>query len=242
MRSLFITGTDTGVGKTALTAALLTEARRQGLNAAPLKPVQTGCLRVGSRLIAPDIEFCLAAAGWAPSDAEADALCPCKLEPACSPHLAAERSGTVVDIDSLLAAYRALRPRYDLLLVEGAGGALVPLREDYLMLDLMRDMGLPVLVAARAGLGTINHTLLTVRELQRAGLDVFGVVLIARQPSDQDIAYSNASAIERHGGVRVLAHMPFFQSLENPDGNVPILGKNPAHFSKDWKIPSALLS
>ncbi|MFH0880207.1 MAG: dethiobiotin synthase [Lentisphaerota bacterium] len=243
MNSFFITGTDTGVGKTLFTSLLLAEARRRGIDAAPMKPVQTGCLRQGSELVAPDLEQCLAMAGLAPGALEKSWMCPYPFEPACSPHLAARLSGSEVRIEKILENYARLKSRHAAILVEGAGGVLVPLGSETLMLDLMKALALPVILAARAGLGTINHTLLSLRELRRADVEVFGVVLISacKEPR-QALLDDNAATIERLGETRILARVPFFQSLESCCTAGPIIGKLPPDFSNDWKIPDLFFS
>ncbi|MBM4152589.1 MAG: dethiobiotin synthase, partial [Kiritimatiellaceae bacterium] len=174
MSGFFITGTDTGIGKTALTALLLAEFRRRGLNAAPIKPVQTGCIQDSADLI-----YAMAMAGLTISNEQRALMSPYCFEPACSPHLAAELAGTEIQIETILRAVQQLTTVYDPLLVEGAGGILVPLNRRDLMIDLMKALKLPVLLAARTGLGTLNHTLLSLRALREAQLTVAGVVLIA---------------------------------------------------------------
>jgi dethiobiotin synthetase len=228
MKSLFITATDTGAGKTTFSAALLTQARARGINAAPMKPVQTGCSRRDSRLVAPDLEFCLSAAGLNASDELQDLMSPYRFEPACSPHLAAREAGVSIELEKILDACHQLHSRHDVLIVEGAGGILVPLNEHHFMLDLMKAMKLPIVLVARAGLGTLNHTLLSLHELQRAGLMMKGIVLVDSSGHDPaDIVEDNFETIKKAAGHLPIIRMPFFQSLD----------KNVRSFSRDWKIP-----
>ena len=173
---LFVTGTDTGVGKTWVAAGLLAALRRRGIDAVPMKPVQTGCAGRGAALRAPDLESSLAAAGLVPAPGERALMAPYLFRPACSPHLAAERAGVRIDLARIARAARALAAARDFVCVEGAGGVLVPLDGKLTMVDVMRQLGLPVLLVARAGLGTINHTLLSLRVLRESGLNVAGVV------------------------------------------------------------------
>ena len=143
MRGLVIAGTDTGVGKTLIAAGLLRRLRAEGIDAAPMKPVQTGAAARGGVLVAPDLDFCLAAAGLAPSHNEYADMCPYRFEPACSPHLAARLAGDTVDIERIAAAAARLAARRAALLVELAGGLAVPLNDRDTNLDLVRALALP---------------------------------------------------------------------------------------------------
>jgi dethiobiotin synthetase len=214
MRGLFITGTDTGVGKTTLAAALLTVLRQRGVNAAPMKPVHTGCLRRGSRLIVPDLEFCLAAADLNPVPEERLWMCPYPLMLASSPHLAAQQARLHISKETIVRCFHKILRRYDTVLVEGAGGVLAPLSWRHTMLDLMKTLGLSVLLAARPGLGTINHTLLSLRELQRARLRVLGVVFVENRPGPQTlIERDNLRTVRRLGGVPLVVRLPYLPGL-----------------------------
>ena len=209
MKSVFITATDTGVGKTVLAAALLVAARARGIDAVPMKPVQTGCVRRGQRLVAPDLEFCLKAAGLDPSPQERQWMCPYRFILASSPHLAAARDRVHIEKGVILEKFRRILKKHDAVIVEGAGGVLVPLNERDTMLDLMRAMRLPVLLAARPGLGTINHTLLTLRVLRAAGLTVAGIVLVQTHLGRHAlIEQDNAHTIRRLGRVPFVATLP----------------------------------
>jgi dethiobiotin synthetase len=246
MKGIFITGTDTGVGKTVLSALLLAELRRRGINAAPMKPVQTGCTaeksgpeaiglrkKEPSHLTAPDLDYALSMASMHVSDEQYAAMSPYRFEPACSPHLAAELAGAEVDIAELVIAGRKLLAEYDFVIVEGAGGILVPLNrpaaseaqtlsEDNraqpgsTMLDLMQAMKLPVLLTARPGLGTINHTLLSIRALRSKGLDIAGVVLVAGTAAEPGfIVDDNVHTIEQFGQVPILGTLPYCSVLSH---------------------------
>ncbi len=202
----FITGTDTGIGKTFVTAGLLAALRRRGVDAVPMKPVQTGCEKRGGELLAPDLELCLATAGLTPSPEERALMAPYRFRPACSPHLAAERAHVRIDEGHIRRATRQLAVTHDCLLAEGAGGVLVPLDDRCTMLDMMRLFELPVLLVARPGLGTINHTLLSLRVLGDAGLTVAGIVINQAVPGPWGlIENDNVKTVERMGRVPVLA-------------------------------------
>ena len=121
-RGFFITGTDTGIGKTVVTAGILRWLRGQGVDAVPMKPVQTGAIKKGDRLVSPDIEFCLAASGWKPNEEEAQLIAPYLYEPACSPHLAGRMAVKYPEISEIKRCAETLLQKHQALLVEGAGG------------------------------------------------------------------------------------------------------------------------
>ncbi len=165
---IFITGTDTGVGKTHITAALLTELRRRGISAAAFKPIACG---KGGR---HDAEIYAAIMNH---EQPLDIINPIYLRHPLAPSVAAKIERKSIDLRKILHTYRQLAASYDVVLVEGAGGLLVPIREDYFVADLAKSLKLPLVIVARLGLGTINHTLLTVRQAKSQGLKVKGLVL-----------------------------------------------------------------
>lgn len=210
--SVFITGTDTDVGKTALTGLLLAALLDDGIDAVPMKPVQTGC--EGS--LVPDMDFYERATGRKFENRRLHV--PYLYEPACSPHLAAKMAGKHIEIGRIIDSFQQLQAAHETVLVEGAGGIMVPLNESELMLDLMKALELPVLLASRPGLGTINHTLLSLDVLRNAGLDVLGVVIVESYAFDRTfIEDDNARAIEKYGDVPVLATLPHFRNMGEPD-------------------------
>jgi dethiobiotin synthetase len=214
-QGLFIAGTDTGVGKTVVSAALVSLLRAGGMDAVPMKPVQTGCFRRGKILVAPDLEFCLRMSGLSVSAAEQMRMAPYRFVKACSPHLAAAQAGQHIAIRRIVESFRILRKRHSFVIVEGAGGLLVPLNEQETNLDLIRALGLPVVLVARPGLGTINHTLLSLRELDRAGVITAGVVFNKTNRSPWgDIEEDNIATVERLGRVMVLGRLPYVAPMQ----------------------------
>jgi dethiobiotin synthetase len=200
VRGLFITGTDTGVGKTILSAALLAAMAAEGERVRAYKPVVTG-LEDRAEIAArgewpPDHELLAAAAGMDPEE-----VAPLRYGPAVSPHLAARLAGEHIDPARLLAV-RAVEAR-SRLIVEGVGGLLTPLAEDYTVCDFAAALALPVLIAARPGLGTINHTLLTLRVARAAGLDVRAIVLTPWPGEPTVLERSNRETIGRVGFVEI---------------------------------------
>jgi dethiobiotin synthase len=221
MCSFFITGTDTDVGKTTVTAALCAMFRKDGLNTMPVKPIQTGCELSRDGLTAPDLEFSLATCDLKLVRADQDALCLYRYRAACSPHLAAELENRPIDPPVLVSAVQALQSRYDNILVEGAGGVLAPLTRSYLMLDLMMDLALPVILVSRTGLGAINHALLSLAALRDRALKVAGVVFCeSRQPARDYIEDDNCRTIAELGKVPILGTVPWFSDF-HPAGMPP---------------------
>jgi len=208
MIELFLAGTDTGVGKTAVGAGLLAAAAARGLATSCLKPAESGCELRDGELWPADAALLARAARV---ELALDDVCPFRYEEAVAPGVAAKRTGREIDfsrVRDVLERKRATEPRPDLLVVEGAGGLLVPFGGGRLLADLVGHLALPVLVVGRAGLGTINHTLLTVECARARGLEVVGVVLCAVEPEEPGFVASNAAEIERAGNVRVLGVFP----------------------------------
>lgn len=207
MRGLFVTATDTGVGKTVLSAALLAAMAAAGEPVRAFKPVVTGLedpQEIAARGDWPaDHELLAATAGMA-----AEEVSPKRYGPAVSPHLAAELAGEPIEPEQLLAAAvgaegNAGHAPGRTLIVEGVGGLLVPLREDYSVCDFAAALGLPVLIAARPGLGTISHTLLTLRVARDAGLEVRAVVLTPWPQEPTVLERSNRETIASIGEVEI---------------------------------------
>ncbi len=199
-RGLFVTGTDTGVGKTVVAAALL---HRYGGGPAPpryWKPIQTGPPRDDDTA-----EVRRLTVGVAAGIVDEGVRLP---EPV-SPHLAAALAGTEIDVAPLLARCAA-DPPAGTWIIEGAGGVLVPINRSILMVDLIGALGLAALVVARSSLGTINHTLLTLACLRERSVPVAGVVMVG-EPDRH-----NRAAIEDYGRVAVLGEMPRFERVSAP--------------------------
>jgi len=197
-RGLFVTATDTGVGKTVLAATVLATLRQRGIAAMPLKPVITGLDEPPDPDWPPDHELLARAAGSKAAEASLVGY-----GPPVSPHLAAELCGRPIDPESLLAAIRARLAPEKPLIVEGVGGLAVPLAAGFDVRALARALGLPVLIAARPGLGTINHTLLTLEAARAAGLEVAAVVLTPWPEQPGALERSNRATIAELGAVAV---------------------------------------
>ena len=179
MKGLFITGTDTGCGKTCVGAALARGARERGLRVRILKPVETGCSGDPGELRPEDALTLARAAG---DERSLDRICPYRLRLPAAPELAARSSGIRIELPRIRAAYRDSANGADLVLVEGAGGLLVPLAPGLDMADLARELGTPLVIVARARLGTLNHTRLTLEAARTRDLPVAGVVISHTSP------------------------------------------------------------
>ena len=203
---LFITGTDTGIGKTIVTAAIGAYFARRGLRVAVSKPLASGCPRMREGLVSEDAEFLAAACDCRFA---LNVICPqCFAEP-LAPAVAAERAGETIDWEGIERSWRQMSGAADLMLIEGVGGLLVPLDHQHTVLDLARATGYPVLIVARPGLGTINHCLLTIAALRAADLPIAGVVINAYPAEAADVAEeTNPRMIERFGQVPVLCLVP----------------------------------
>lgn len=182
-----------------------------------MKPVQTGAETASDgNLVAPDLMVHQRAAGISVSREERDLMAPYLYEPACSPHLAGRMAGRYPDIGHIKDCAQQLMQRYETLLVEGAGGVYAPLTESETMLDLMRTLAFPVLLVAHRGLGTINHTLLSIDALRAAGLEILGVVFNEVQDVQPDfIKQDNPGAIQSFGKVEILGNIDYLTELES---------------------------
>ncbi len=209
-RGIFVTGTDTGVGKTLVTAGIVRWLRNQGIDVVPMKPVQTGGEPRGNRLVAPDLEFHLSAANLRLNCDEIRLMSQYVYEPACSPHLAGRMAQRYPEPAIIKDCADKLLLNHQGVVVEGAGGIMAPLTESATMLDLMKVLAFPVVLVSRFGLGTINHTLLSIHALRTAGIDLVGVVFNqTEQPLTESrfIEEDNPGAIAHFGDVRVLGRV-----------------------------------
>jgi dethiobiotin synthetase len=197
-RGVFVTATDTGVGKTIVASAIAATLAERGERVAVFKPAVTGLDELDAPL--PDHELLIASArsGQFPGD-----VAPYRFEPAVSPHHAAELARVRVDRTKILAAARRAAATADVLVAEGVGGLMVPLSPHYLVRDFAVDLGLPLVIAARPGLGTINHSLLTLASAREAGLEVAAVVLTPWPEQPSDMERSNLETIASLGRIPV---------------------------------------
>ncbi len=217
---LFVTGTDTGVGKTLVAAGILRWLRSQWIDAVPMKSVQTGAENRDGCLFAPDLEFCLNAADLHPDSDERRLMSPYLYEPACSPHLAGKMAHRYPDVSVIQKSVEIILRRRHAVIVEGAGGIMVPLNENETMLDLMKTLGYPVVLVSRVGLGAINHALLSINTLNSAGLELAGIVFNQNEspaPENKYIEEDNPETIARFGKVRILGNIGYLDKSALPE-------------------------
>jgi dethiobiotin synthetase len=206
MRGLLVTATDTGVGKTEVSCALLANARAAGIDAVGLKPAQSG--------VGPDepsdAERLGAAAGWVEPP---EVVCPYSFAAPLAPAVAARLEGRPIAFARIVELARAVAARRAAVLVEGAGGLLAPLTDRETYADLAVALGWPVLVVARAGLGTVSHTALTVEALRARGLELAAVVLNRVAPADDPSVPHNPAEIARLTGCVPVGPLPYVADI-----------------------------
>lgn len=209
LRGLFVTGTDTGVGKTTVAAGLARYARRLGRRPVPFKPAETGCT--------PDAQD--ARLLWQASDTPIALrdVCPHRFALPAAPAQAAQAEGTRLSLDEVVGAALALANRGDFLIVEGAGGLLVPYGDDWTAAELIERLGLPVLIVARTALGTINHSALTVRELRHRGITIAGLILNQTNPESAPHEPGSVPFIAAATGLQPLGPVPWVAASADPD-------------------------
>jgi dethiobiotin synthetase len=223
-KGFFITGTDTGVGKTVITGALILFIKHLRFRVCGMKPIETGCLKSKLKvkssklnvkeevLIPPDGMFLKKIAGM---DDHIDLATPIRLENPLAPFPASEIEGIPVDIDRIKKAYADLSKKYDVVVVEGIGGLLVPIRRDYFVLDLAKHFGLPIIIVSRPGLGTINHTLLTVNYALKEGLHIAGIIINYSQPPEKTLAEeTNPMVIKQISPVPIIGIFPYLEEVK----------------------------
>ena len=226
-KGIFITGTDTGVGKSIASAAIAMLLKRKGLSVGVMKPVTSGCLEREGRLVSEDAELLCYAAG-VPCTPD---CAPYLLKAPLAPSMAASLEGVRIDFQVIRDAYLRLSEQFDFVIVEGAGGLMVPLAGGLLISDLATHLGLPVAVVARPGLGTINHTLLTTFCARSMGLEVKGVI-VNRYPEHPGQAEEYAPhLLSSLSGALLLGVFPEVEGDDDRrvvEGVVDLLERDPA--------------
>ena len=208
---LLITGTDTGVGKTLVAASLAAYLRERGYRVGVMKPVETGCPERDGILIPEDAVRLKEASGCAEP---IEKICPYRFAEPLAPSIAAERANQKIDVDLLLATYGEISAEYEVTMVEGSGGLMVPLLPSYTYADFARVLKLPLLVVAANKLGVINHLLLTLEHASCKGLSVLGYVLNRLSSETSAAAETNREVLSGLTGVPCLGDLPFIQATE----------------------------
>jgi dethiobiotin synthetase len=214
---IFITGTDTGVGKTFFTCALAALLKSFGYKVGVMKPAETGCVEKDGKLFPTDAWRLKDASGCAE---RIETICPYRLPEALAPSIAAERAGVKIDVDHLLAVYREISAKHDITLVEGAGGLMVPLVPSFTFADFARVAKLPLIVVAANKLGVINHLLLTLEHASCKGLRAIGYVLNQVTAESSLAADTNREVLTGLTGVACLGELPFVSAGKSDDGEL----------------------
>ncbi len=228
MKGIFITGTDTGIGKTVVSAGLALSLKHKGLDVGIMKPLQSGERK--------DTDFLIRAAGVKD---EIELINPYYFKSPLAPLTASEIEEVKIDIFSIKNAYKELCKRHEIVIVEGIGGLLVPLTEDYFVSNLILELNIPIIIVSRPDLGTINHTLLTIKHSKESGIDIIGIIFNETKKKKKGLAEkTNPSIIEKLSGVQILGTLPYISSIDIPHCKVGGLKRG---FLKNIKIaPLAL--
>ena len=212
-KGFFVTGTDTGVGKTVITVALIKAICRLGFTAGGMKPIESGCLQQGDVLVPSDGMFIKTIAHMEENIGQ---ITPCRFKSPLAPLPASEIEGISVDFEKLNKAFADISGNYDVVIVEGIGGLLVPITRNYFVIDMAKDFNLPLIVVSRPSLGTINHTMLTVNYALKEGLRVAGIIINYNQPPENTLAEAtNPEIIKRISPVPVIGIFPYLTDMES---------------------------
>jgi dethiobiotin synthetase len=213
VKGYFITGTDTNVGKTIVTACLIALFKGRGENVGVMKPIETGVDPECNSSANSDAKFLMEVSGTQDSLNE---VCPYQLKTPASPYQASKISGQEIDPAKILNAFRALQAKHSLTLVEGVGGLMVPITQRYTIADLALEMQLPLIIVSRIQIGTLNHTLLTINAARQHGLKVKGVIL--NQSSNEAlnvVEEQQGSLIEELSDIPILGTCPFVENVSS---------------------------
>ena len=203
---LFITGTDTGVGKTFVACGLAAHLKESGYRVGVMKPAETGCVEKDGKLFAEDAVRLKEASGC---QEPIEKICPYRLRDPLAPSIAAERAGVKIDIDRIMAVYQEISSAHDITLVEGAGGLMVPLLPSYTYADFAQVLKLPIVVVAANKLGVINHLLLTLEHASCKGLRTLGYALNRISNESSLAADTNREVLAHLTGAPCLGELPF---------------------------------
>ena len=211
MKSVFITGTDTGVGKTAVSAGLCAFlSLKKGLDVGVMKPFESGLPTQNMEGDVSDGQILKAASG---STDPIDEITPYVFKTPLSPQAAAEKELVAIDMGRVREAYEKLLSRHDIVIVEGAGGILVPITDNYFFSDLAKDLNIPAIIVGRTGLGTINHTLLTRTFLRSMGVAVLGVILNDAEGNRDPSCETNPVYLKRYLDVPLFGVLPHLNEV-----------------------------
>ena len=208
-KGVFVTGSDTGVGKTVIAGAIAAAIKAHGLDVGVMKPVASGAKEIDGSLVSEDVVYLKKIIDSTDDD---DLVSPIRLKPPIAPTIAAVKSGVPIDIDKVWKAYEVLSNRHDFVVVEGIGGLMVPVDDTLFVADLVRKMDLPLVIVGSDYLGTINHTLLTVEYAKSRNIRIKGIIINMLKGDDGFVR-----EIEKYSSVPILGTIPFKEnvSVEN---------------------------
>ena len=207
VNGIFVTGTDTEIGKTLIACGFAALLKQSGVEVGVMKPISTGDTR--------DAELLRHAAQV---DDPIDLINPITLRYPLAPSVSANIEGRHIDLSAVTRAHTTLKTKYDYMIVEGVGGIAVPITDDKMVVHLIKEIGLPILIVADAGLGTINHTMLTVAFARQYGIQIVGIVLNRfRSEKVSFVEMTNPSEIERMTQIPVIGVVPFDEGLSKPN-------------------------
>ena len=222
MTSLFITGTDTGIGKTLVGCGIAAALTVQGKRVGVLKPAETGCDRRDGVLYPDDA---LRLADYARSSLPLEIVCPYRFSPPVAPSVAAEQAGVTIQPERIIEVFQTIADQHDVTLVEGAGGLLVPLVGRYSFADLARDLAIPILVVVGSKLGALNHTLLTLHCIAARTLPLAGYILNHPTPATDDAITTNATTLANLTDTPCRGIIPHLTLSENINRDRTVLSE-----------------
>ena len=208
-KGVFVTGSDTGVGKTVIAGAIAAVIKAHGLDTGVMKPFATGAKEIEGKLVSEDAVYLKKIIDSTDDD---DLVNPVRLEPSIAPTMAASKCGVPIDIDKIWKAYEALTNKHDFVVVEGIGGLMVPIDDTLFVADLVRKMDLALVIVSRDYLGTINHTLLTVEYARSRNIRIKGIVINMLKNGDDFVR-----EIEKYSSVPILGTIPFKEEVSVED-------------------------
>ncbi len=202
---IFVTGSDTGVGKTVIAGAIAAVVQAQGVNTGVMKPFATGAKEIDGKLVSEDVEFLKKIIDTADDD---DLINPIRFKPASAPTIAASKSGVSIDLDKIWNAYEALKDKHDFVVAEGIGGLMVPINDILFVGDMVRKMDLPLVIVSKHCLGAINHTLLTLEYAKSKNIRIKGIIINMLKDDDGFVR-----EIGKYASAPILGTIPFNENI-----------------------------